>query len=315
MEVCPTLETLLSLKNHTDTKVLGRGAQGIVYKIGNFVLKIVRFKQDLPEITERDKRTFRNEAEIVRRLSANAKLKKFVPAFCFYQLTNESGYLIQRYEPVRTLHDLIVNTPQGTLPFDIGHKIYMNLRTAVFTLFKEGFYHRDIKPENILIRTSSEEAMKVPILVDFGLACPYTPMEGLLSCEQAIKGGTPLYMVPNMLPRQVLKKQKPMKVIPTKNVSEEHVYVKTTVPEYWVDFGTEMYALAQTFQQLYPIIDFTDHDEERAEMLKYIHGIEQKVKNSVLQKVKKALVKVGTTAGGATRKRRSQKKRRPSRKS
>lgn len=309
MEACPTLESILSQIGNAETVVLGRGSQGIVYKIGNFVLKIVRFKQDDPAITERDKLSFRNEAEIQRRLAGNPKLHKFVSKLCWYSYSNESGYLLQRYEPVRTLYDLIAKTSQGTLPFAVGHAIYMNLRRAIFALNNEGFYHRDIKPENILIRTSSEEAMKVPLLVDFGLACPYKPMEGLLTCEQTIKGGTPLYMIPNMLPRQVLRKQKP---IPIRG---ENRYVKTTVPDYWVDFGTEMYALAQTFKDFYPIIDFTDHDAERAEMLEYIRGIEMKAKNITLQKVKKSLIKVETPAGGATRKRRSQKKRRPSRKS
>ena len=310
MEPCPTtLESVLSKIKNADTEVLGKGAQGIVYKIGNFVLKIVKFKQDSAEITQRDKLVFKNEAEIQRRLSGNAKLYKFVSPFCWYVITNESGYLLQRYEPVRTLHNLIANTPQGSLPFAIGYAIYKNLRLAVKLLFDERFYHRDIKPENILIRTSSEEAMKVPILVDFGLACPFIPMEGLLTCKDSIKAGTPLYMVPNMLPRQVLKKQKPM------TIKGENRYIKTTVPDYWVNHWTELYALAQTFKELYPIIDFGDHDVERAEMLKYIHEAEQKSKNNVLQQVKKALTKVESPPSGGTRKRRSQKKRRPSRKS
>lgn len=309
MEACPTVESILAQVSNPDTVILGRGNQGIVYKIGNFVLKVARFKQDTTEIRDRDKAMFKNEAEIVRRLSGHPKLHKFVPQFCWYVLTNESGYLLQRYEAVRTLKDLIANTAQGTLPFAVGHKIYMNLRTAVFALFKEGFHHRDIKPENILIRTSSEEAMKVPILVDFGLACPYIPMEGLLSCKDSIKGGTPLFMIPNMLPRQVLKKQKPI------SIKGENRYVKTTIPDYWVDFSTELYALAQTFKELYPIIDFTGHDEERAEMLKYIQGIELKAKNITFQKVKQALNPIPNRPYGGTRKKRSQKKRRPSRKS
>jgi serine/threonine protein kinase len=309
MEACPTLESILPQISNHETVVLGRGAQGVVYKIGDFVLKTVRFKQTTSNITERDKLIFRNEAEIQRKLSGNPKLKRFVPQFCWYSYSNESGYLLQRYEPVRTLHNLIVNTPQSTLPFAVGHEIYMNLRKAVFALVKEGFYHRDIKPENILIRTSSEEAMKVPILVDFGLACPYKEMAGLLTCEQSIKGGTPLYMVPNMLPRQVLKKQKPI------TIRGENRYVRTTVPEYWVDFLTEMYALAQTFKEFYPIIDFTGHDEERAEMLQYIQGIEQKTKNVTFQKVKQALKPIPNRPYGGTRKKRAQKKRRPSRKS
>jgi len=335
-EACPTFETIISMVSDPETKILGRGNQGIVYKIGNFVFKKVRFNQKTPQAMQRDMLTFQNEAEIVRILSAKDTLKQFVPAFCWYQITNEYGYLLQRYEPVKTLRDLIVETPIGTLPFALGYAIYNNLHIALYRLMKEGFFHRDIKPENILIRTSSEEAMKIPMLVDFGLACPYVKMTGLVSCKDAIKGGTPTYMVPNFLPRQIHQKQKPFMQVVRRTTSpggievneEKNVYVQTSIVDYTVNPNTEFYALALVFKDLYPIIDFTDHEKERAKMLTYIADKEQTMKMNIIKRRRNALAKrqgwgtlnkytvegVGT-AGGGTRKKRSQKKRRPSRKS
>jgi serine/threonine protein kinase len=335
-EPCPTIEAILSRVSDPETKILGRGNQGIVYKIGNFVFKKVRFNQKTPQATQRDMLIFQNEAEIVRILSSKENLKPFVPQFCWYKMTNEYGYLLQRYEPVKTLHDLIVETPEGTLPFSIGIGIFKNLVRAVLELLKERFYHRDIKPDNILIRTSSEEAMKIPILVDFGLACPSVPMSGLISCKDSIKGGTPTYMVPNFLPHQIHQKQKPfmqvVRKVTTENGNEMNVeknlYVKTTIVDYHVSRLTELYALALTLKKFYPIIDFTGHRKDESDMLTFIAGIEQDMKMHIIKRRRNALAKrqgwgtlnkytvegVGTAVGG-TRKKRSQKKRRQSRKS
>ncbi len=336
MEACPTFETIISKVSDPETKILGSGNQGIVYQIGNFVFKKVRFSQKSPQETKRDMLTFRNEAEIVRILASKETLKPFIPAFCWYQITNEYGYLLQRYEPTKTLRDFIVETPVGTLPFDVGYAIFNNLHKALYRLLKEGFFHRDIKPENILIRTSSEEAMKVPMLVDFGLACPYVKMHGLLTCKDSIQAGTPSYMAPNFLPRQVHHKQKPFMQVVRKTIGpdgnevneERNVYVKTTLVDMTSDLHTENYALALVMKDLYPIIDFTGHEKEKINMLTYIADREERMKMETIKRRRNAIAKrqgwnklnkytvegVGT-AGGATRKKRSQKKRRQSRKS
>jgi hypothetical protein len=142
--------------------------------------------------------------------------------------------------------------------------------------------------------------------------------------------------VPNFLPREIHQKQKPFRQVVRKVTTEngneinveKNMYVKTTILDYDVSRLTELYALALTLKKFYPIIDFTGHRREQSDMLTFIAGLEQDMKMNIIKKRRNALAKrqgwgtlnkytvegVGTATGG-TRKRRSQKKRRQSRKS
>jgi serine/threonine protein kinase len=257
MAECPSFDTILS--QISTGKLLGSGSQGAVYKVGDYVLKKVKLS------TPKAKILFDGEASSLEVLSSNPLTQAFLPPLCWIHKTAETGYILQKYEPVRTLKDLITKTPKGTLPFDVGYALYKNLRAGVSRIGKVGYFHRDIKPENILIRTDSEEAMKNPIFIDFGLAC-------LISqCKTAIKAGTPDFMVRNFTPREIHKKQ------PTMKIGTQNRYIKTVLIPYEVTVNTEFYALALTIEEMLPIIDFTGHTKEQSEIQSFIHHMKQMI--------------------------------------
>jgi serine/threonine protein kinase len=314
MEPCPALDDLLS--RISEGEILGRGAQGVVYKFGTFVLKKINFNMKNSNTKQKSIAAFDNEATILRLLSTNDSLKLYMPELCSTEKTEESGYILQRYEPSVTLRHLIQTTERGTLPFEVGISIYRNLRLGLARLMKAGYFHRDIKPENILIRTSSEESMKIPIFIDFGLAC------SIPTCKHAIMGGTPTYMVPNFLPRTIHQKQPKLTIL--RNGTPTNVYVQTSLIPYHVSYLTDFYALALTLEEFYPILNFTGHSKDSAEMLTFIAEIKRTMDMDTMKKRRNRMgfgkiltvEGIGTgPAGGGTRKRTSYKKRRASRKS
>lgn len=254
---CPTFDTILSQISTANT--LGSGSQGAVYKIDNYVLKKVKFSNPRAKIL------FDGEANSLEVLSKHPTTQAYLPPLCWIHKTTEAGYILQKYEPVITLEKLIEETPKGTFSFDIGYALYKNLRVGLARIAKVGYFHRDIKPDNILIRTSSPEAMKTPMFIDFGLACP------IPTCKSAIMAGTPTFMVPNVLPHSIHKKQASIKI---GNVNK---YVKTSLIPYEVTVNTEFYALALTIEKLLPIIDFTGHTKEQSEIISFIHNVKQLV--------------------------------------
>lgn len=307
MAECPTFDTILS--QLATATLLGRGAQGTVHKVNEFVLKKVNLRD------EKAKRLFDGEANALMTLSTNQLTRQFLPELCWIYRTAETGYILQKYEPVISLKELIATTAPKSFPFETGFAIYKNLRFGIARIGKVGFLHRDIKPENILIRTSSPEAMKIPIFIDFGLAIP------LSEWKTAIKAGTPEFMSPNMLPRQIHQKQ------PTMRIGNRNVYVQTQLVNIETTPTTEFYALALTLEQFYPIIDFTGHGKEDAEMQSFIVEMKQKVFLNTFKKRRNNMAKrqgwgplskhtyesIGTAEGG-TRTQKQKSKRRATRK-
>ena len=300
MAECPTFDTILS--QLATATLLGRGAQGSVYKVNDFVLKKVNIRD------EKTRRLFDGESKALLALSTNQLTRQFLPELCWIHTTSETGYILQKYEPVISLKELIESSPPKSLPFETGFAIYRNLRFGIGRFGKVGFLHRDIKPENILIRTSTPEAMKIPIFIDFGLAIPLTEM------KTAIKAGTPEFMSPNMVPRQIHKKQ------PTMRIGNRNVYVQTQLVNMETTPTTEFYALALTLEEFYPIIDFTGHGKEDAEMQTFIADMKRMLFLNTFKKRRNMMAKrqgwgalakhtyesLGTAEGG-TRRRRSKK--------
>lgn len=69
--------------------------------------------------------------------------------------------------------------------------ICLHLFRAVKTCHKYGIVHQDIKPSNVVVTFDKENHTLMPILIDFGLACPDDK-----NCWKNF-GGTPGYMPPN----------------------------------------------------------------------------------------------------------------------
>jgi serine/threonine protein kinase len=165
MEACPTLEEILA--QVAEGTVLGEGAYGKVYKIGDFVLKTMKLTN------ERKRQLFAKEKEVIQFLSTKESLQPYLPKLCWVRDTDEKGYILQRYEPVVPLDVFLKSMKDDGRKWNvaIGGTYVLNLIKAFEKLHRLGILHRDIKPGNLLVRTSSLDAQKVPILIDFGLSC------------------------------------------------------------------------------------------------------------------------------------------------
>src|SRR5205085_10211096 len=76
--------------------------------------------------------------------------------------------------------------------------IFTGVSLAIDYAHGQGMIHRDIKPANILLdqRTSSRNAISIPILTDFGIA----KLQGI-SVDKTQVLGTPLYVSPEQAQR------------------------------------------------------------------------------------------------------------------
>ena len=350
MAECPPIESLLPIPK--GIPVLGKGGHGKVYKIGDYVLKEVKYSAKRLAF---EKKEFEDEVKVLQKLSTIPALQPYLSRFCSSFNTGETGYILQVYEPTITLRECIIHFPKKSLAFPIGNAIQINLRKALLTLVGAGFYHRDIKPENILLRVPEDYARAVeewrgstlpfpsptpeiiqsikpmPIFIDFGLACQFDPKTK--ECVGINIAGTPEYMVPNFLPGYIHKRQPKMTILKrtsdiNNNTGEEisthtptNVYIKTKLIPYHLSHLTEFYALCLVLEELYPLIDFTGHRREELEMLEFIGKFQRAIKMNTIKRRRNLMgfgkiltvEGVGKGPAGGTRKR-SQKKRRASRK-
>ncbi len=258
MEECPTLDEVLKTPKRL-WSALGGGSQGSVYKIGNYVVKIINLKD------ERARRAFQLEKRMFEELAENPRTKSVVPKLCSIEESQSAGayrgYILQKYEEVMNLRDYMEHlTATKTLwNFENAKQYITHLIEALLYLHINGYVHRDIKPENILIRTEGE--INRPILIDFGLTCK-------LPCEGVELGGTPMYMPQYLLPPQMRSIRNPFKVKTGRlNMKVKKVY--------------DQYALWLTIEELMPFIDFTSGTEEQVtEKMKFKAILEKNIKSS-----------------------------------
>lgn len=239
MEDCPTIDDVLKTPKQF-WSALGAGAQGSVYKIKDYVVKIMALR------SERERQAFELEKSILEKFADNPRIRPFIPKLCSIE-TSESmgihkGYILQKYEKVVNLREYIEDHKESgeKMDFQLARKFIRNLIESILILQINGYLHRDIKPENILIRTEGE--IEKPILIDFGLTCK-------LPCEGVGAGGTPQFLPQNFLPPF-------MRTIPT-------LYkVKTNILPMKPKKMYDKYAMWLTIQELLPVIDFESGTEE-----------------------------------------------------
>lgn len=258
MEDCPTIDEVLKTPKRL-WSALGAGGQGVVYKIGDYVMKIVPLK------TERDRRSFQLEKSIIEDFMDNPRIRPFIPKFCSMEeseyIGNYKGYILQKYEDVVDLKEYIDDHKESgeKMEFELARKFIRNFISSILMLQINGYLHRDIKPENILIRTKGE--MEKPIIIDFGLTCKYP-------CEGVEIGGTPKFMPQNFLPPIIRTIPNPYKVkTNTLPLKSKKMYDK--------------YAMWLTIQELMPIIDFESGTEvEVAEKNAFKEVLEKNIRDS-----------------------------------
>lgn len=189
-EGCPTenefknfLKDLDRLGPIGDTKLLGKGSYGSVYKHKDWVVKILNILDPFTNST------FHRERDVYMRISQIKELADYTVPFCWSgENAGGYGFIVQKYVKAEPMDVFLERKP--LFSFHTGFHIIVNLAKGVEALHTAGFVHRDLKPANILIRVGSgheDRLAYTPILIDFGFACA-------MPCMEKGRLGTPDYM-------------------------------------------------------------------------------------------------------------------------
>jgi serine/threonine protein kinase len=249
---------------------------------------------ELPSKSHSD--LFDSEFMTIEAISKIDELKDYTPRYCWAAKTetDDLGILVQRYEPVVTLHQVIAG--KRTMDAQTGYDLIVNIIDAFEQLHMAGYIHRDIKPANILIRTGGKNAY-VPIIIDFGFACE-------IPCADRERKGTPGYIPNNWIGNtEGRNRSKPFKreniyvvrkpgipvVMPngkTRQTFDKNLIYESQIPanatrrrklktqpyRLYPEYSkhSDNYALAVTLTQLYGKIDWTGHTDMRDRILEAI---------------------------------------------
>lgn len=242
---------------------LGEGGEGEVYKIGDFVVKIIPFLDDQYEENTFHRAQFVKEMEFWNRFfpkkSILSRIRNavtcrrrgvcgqkpltlidFLPKYIESKVWDESttftyGVIVFQYEYVMDMHNYI-HTYYKKIPYKRGTEIFNNLVKGFQLLHEAGYAHVDIKPSNILIRDSSN----IPIIIDFGFMCK------LEECDRRI--GTYSY---------IPKVMRPYFIDPDDWLEEGNSREKKNPLKLKMGANTDKYSLALTLGQWMTNIDWS----------------------------------------------------------
>lgn len=186
-EIQEFLDKKTANAKHPNIAPLGRGAFGEVFRYKEWVIKILDLSDPMT------KKTFEIESQTLDKLTDIKELEGYIAPFCWSadSSVQQRGYIVMKYVKTITLQDLLDKYPK--LTYKYGISLLQNLMEGLRLLHAAGYLHRDLKPANILIRAGSghaEELKTVPIIIDFGLACPFP-------CNEWWRVGTPDYFPGN----------------------------------------------------------------------------------------------------------------------
>jgi serine/threonine protein kinase len=242
---------------------LGEGGEGEVYKIGDFVVKIIPFLDDEYEENTFHRAQFVKEMEFWNRFfpkkSILSRIRNavtcrrrgvcgqkpltlidFLPKYIESKVWDESttftyGVIVFQYEYVMDMHNYI-HTYYKKIPYKRGTEIFNNLVKGFQLLHEAGYAHVDIKPSNILIRNNSN----IPIIIDFGFMCK------LEECDRRI--GTYSY---------IPKVMRPYFIDPDDWLEEGNSREKKNPLKLKMGANTDKYSLALTLGQWMTNIDWS----------------------------------------------------------
>ncbi|MBN2418275.1 MAG: serine/threonine protein kinase [Deltaproteobacteria bacterium] len=190
------LSHLIGQKVGTSTllKEIARGNMGAVFVGYQGSLKRQIAVKVLPKsiITERNAKTFQQEAELAAILSHPNIIPVYEVGdagdFLFLAMQLVKGRPLSYY--IQRSHKNVLPSKR-ILPLKVTFSIIISVLNALDYAHSQLIIHRDVKPGNILI----EEYDKRPIIVDFGLAKVIRKADETAS----IIVGTPLYMAPEQI--------------------------------------------------------------------------------------------------------------------
>jgi len=170
-----------------DKKKLGEGSYGAVCKARHKVTQAVRAVKSISKAQMKNLERFHQEIAIMKMMDH--------PNIC---------KLFESFEDVRSLY-LVMELCTGGELFDriieVGHFTEVQAAITMQHMFRAIYYmhqshvcHRDLKPENFLFTTKEPIDRSTLKVIDFGLACKFSPGQVLTT-----KAGTPYYVAPQVL--------------------------------------------------------------------------------------------------------------------
>ena len=163
-----------------NTKPLGCGGQGCVWKTNNpmFVIKIIKFEH--PETkeypSEASRRSFDLEVKIGEQMgsvissnifkTANQYFGAYIMYDFNYNLSNEGYVATNLYTYLDIYKRSHLNAPNA------NHPIYKKLLNKLYKLYALGYYHGDLHGDNIIVihKPTNGNDIKDVIIFDFGLS-------------------------------------------------------------------------------------------------------------------------------------------------
>jgi serine/threonine protein kinase len=169
---------------------LGEGGIGGVYFAEHLLVnRKVALKVLLPDMASPEAiDMFLEEARTVARIGHENVID------IFYGGRSPDGFVFLAMEYLEGVDLGEVLRREGTLRWDRGRKILLQIAGALGAVHQHGIVHRDIKPDNVFLidRAGKSEFVKV---LDFGIA-KVTSAVGLRATDQGRVSGTPEYMAP-----------------------------------------------------------------------------------------------------------------------
>lgn len=172
-------------------KQIGKGAQGIVYKVIEKIPSGIQIQsgckyyalKQINVLTEIAERRVKTELKIVKKIAGNCKV---LPCIHGYWNTDNKYYILYDFISGNSLDELYLPAH-----CDIWKKIIYLLVLGLAYIHSLGVLHLDIKPDNIIVTDNFRV-----FYVDFGLSCL------MPDCDPA---GTPQYMPPEFELKVILK--------------------------------------------------------------------------------------------------------------
>ena len=176
------------LPNYKDVRLLGIGGTSTVYKVIEQNTKKLYTRKNVYKGSSAIR-----EVHVLKRLPKN----RFFPVYIDMITNDITLSIITEYINGIEMFEWFDSNYQQTkkqLPYNIFINVLMEFVQAIKYLNDSGYSHLDIKLENVIIQTNRvlHETHYNIVLIDYGMAHPYTTELGKLGCVCGTIGYTPL---------------------------------------------------------------------------------------------------------------------------